>query len=97
MIFRPLLIYAHSALKLIKQAFMFSAPAARNHLQTDLQLDRLIPIRAFKNIVKDLKTNSVGTCIRSVSSCLSSIGIGLCELILCVFVLCDFNICIDVG
>ena len=37
----------------------FTAPAAWNHLQTDLQL---ILIKAFKNVVKGLEANSVGIC-----------------------------------
>ena len=44
------------------KAFMFFAPAAWNHLRTDLQLDELIPIRAFKNVVKGLEANSTGIC-----------------------------------
>ncbi len=41
-----------------KQAFMFSAPAAWNQLQTDWLLQELILIRAFRNVVKVLKADS---------------------------------------
>lgn len=59
-----------------KQAFMFSAPAAWNHLHTDLQLDRLIPLKAFKNVVKvwwQIQLELViASLVGSSSSCLSS-------------------------
>lgn len=44
-----------------KQAFMLSASAVWSHLQTDLQLQELTLVRAFKNVVKSLEA-SIGVC-----------------------------------